>query len=391
MLSIATNLMSQNSARHLGKSYNNLSVSVARLSSGLRINGARDDAAGLAVRELIRADVARIRQGSRNAQDAISMLQTAEGAMGVVDNILVRMEELAEQAATESYSNDQRSIMNQEFTQLTAEIDRIAGDTKFNNIALLDNTTGISIQVGSADASKDITLTGADMSSTGLSLSGDKGVAFAQTNGASAVTATTVTSGDVVYSFRGGAQVLTVTFSGGATTVQGLVDQINAKSRADYDYDAAELRTDSLTGAVMIAVSDNTAGVGAVSGTDDGTVADTLGILDGGWTGVAGSGTDSSIDSVANAKTALTTVASAIRTKDKYRAKLGYWMNRLEGAADVADIAAENLSAAESRISDVDVASEMATMTRNQVLAQAGISMLAQANQMPQMALKLLG
>ena len=391
MLSIKTNIMARNAARHLGTSYSNLSTSVARLSSGLRINGARDDAAGLAVRELIRADVARIRQGSRNAQDAISMLQTAEGAMGVVDNILVRMEELAEQAATESYSNDQRSIMNQEFTQLTAEIDRIAGDTKFNNIALLDNTTGISIQVGSADASKDITLTGADMSSTGLSLSGDKGVAFAQTNGASAVTATTVTSGDVVYSFRGGAQVLTVTFSGGATTVQGLVDQINAKSRADYDYDAAELRTDSLTGAVMIAVSDNTAGVGAVSGTDDGTVADTLGILDGGWTGVAGSGTDSSIDSVANAKTALTTVASAIRTKDKYRAKLGYWMNRLEGAADVADIAAENLSAAESRISDVDVASEMATMTRNQVLAQAGIAMLAQANQMPQMALKLLG
>ncbi|HHH76040.1 MAG TPA: flagellin, partial [Phycisphaerae bacterium] len=108
MLAIKNNLMAEIAARQLGKNYDALSTSVSRLSSGLRINSASDDAAGMAVRELIRADIATLRQGSRNANDAISMLQTAEGALSVVDDMLIRMKELAEQAATESYSNDQR-------------------------------------------------------------------------------------------------------------------------------------------------------------------------------------------------------------------------------------------------------------------------------------------
>ncbi len=389
MLSIANNLMSQNASRHLGKSYNNLSVSVARLSSGLRINGARDDAAGLAVRELIRADVARLEQGSRNAQDAISMLQTAEGAMGVMDDILVRMEELAEQAATDSYSSDQRAIMNQEFSQLIEEIDRIAGDTKFNNIALLDNTDSLSIQVGSANTADSIDLTGGKMTSEGLGIGGTVGSTTSTLNftGGTAGAGTVTTAGDVVFTFA--SETLTVGFLAQAYTVDEVVTEINKVSRADFEYDAASLVTDIDTGAVTVKVQGKTGGAGAVSVTD--TVAG-VDLLEGAnYITQAGSGTDSSIDSVDNAKAALTAVAEAIKTKDEYRAKLGYWMNRLEGAADVADIASENLSAAESRISDVDVASEMATMTRNQVLAQAGISMLAQANQMPQMALKLLG
>ena len=115
MLAIKNNLMSVNAARHLGVSYDALSRSVERLSSGLRINSARDDAAGLAVRELMRADIAVIQQGARNAQDGISMLQTMEGAMATIDDILVRMQSLAEQAATGSYSSAQRSIMHNEF------------------------------------------------------------------------------------------------------------------------------------------------------------------------------------------------------------------------------------------------------------------------------------
>ena len=137
MLAIKSNAMADTAARHLGASYDALAQSVARLSSGLRITGAKDDAAGLAVRELIRADVATLRQGQRNAADGISMLQVAEGALGAVDAILIRMKELAEQASTGSYSADQRTLMNQEFSELAKEISRISETTDFNGIKLL--------------------------------------------------------------------------------------------------------------------------------------------------------------------------------------------------------------------------------------------------------------
>ncbi|MHC4551855.1 MAG: flagellin N-terminal helical domain-containing protein, partial [Planctomycetota bacterium] len=151
MLAIKNNIMAGNAARHLGKAYDSLSTSVERLSSGLRINSAKDDAAGLAVRELIRADIAVLQQGSRNAQDGISMLQTMEGAMGVIDDNLIRMKELAEQAATGSYSNAQRQIMNAEFDEMANEIERIALNTKFNDIAMLNGDAGdVKIHVGTA-------------------------------------------------------------------------------------------------------------------------------------------------------------------------------------------------------------------------------------------------
>ena len=122
MLAIKNNLMAVNAARHLGSSYDALSRSVERLSSGLRINSAKDDAAGLAVRELMRADIAVIHQGARNALDGISMLQTMEGAMATIDDALVRMQQLAEQAATGSYSSAQRTIMENEFAEMRQEI-----------------------------------------------------------------------------------------------------------------------------------------------------------------------------------------------------------------------------------------------------------------------------
>ncbi|MCY2925081.1 MAG: flagellin, partial [Planctomycetota bacterium] len=141
MLAIKNNLMAANAARHLGTSYSALQQSVERLSSGLRINSAKDDAAGMAVSELIRADVAQLQQAARNGQDAVSMLQTSEGALGVVDDTLVRMKELAEQAATGSYSTAQRQIMNEEYNQLAEEISRVAQSTSFNGTNLLDGST----------------------------------------------------------------------------------------------------------------------------------------------------------------------------------------------------------------------------------------------------------
>ena len=274
MLAIKNNLMAENAARHLGKAYDALATSVERLSSGQRINSAKDDAAGLAVRELMRADLAVIRQGSRNAGDAISMLQTFEGALASVDEALIRMKELAEQAATGSYSAAQRNIMNAEFLEMISEISRIATTTSFNNVTMLDSATG--------------------------------------TN--------------------------TIHFGENSSITVSSVDE-----QAASLFNSAGLLTNGIAG------SDGTQAIAALS-----------------------------------------IVTSAINTKDSARASFGYKMNRIESTASVLDIQAENLLSAESRISDVDVATEMATLTRNQVLAQAGISMLAQANTMPQMALTLL-
>jgi flagellin len=272
MLAIKNNLMSENTQRMVAVNYDNLAKSVQRLSSGLRINSAADDAAGLAVRELIRSDIAVLRQGARNAQDAISMVQTAESALQVVDNLLVRMKELAEQAATESYSPTQRSMMNAEFNEMANEMDRIASSTNFNGTTLLNSASGtLTIHVGTGNTANDkITVQLVDSSVTGLA-----------------------------------------------------INTLN-------------------------------------------------------------------ISSVASAAAALTALDSAISAKDSARAAFGSKINRLESTISILNVQAETLAAAESRISDVDVAKEMSALTRNQVMAQAGIAMLAQANSMPQLALRLL-
>jgi flagellin len=270
MLAIKNNIMAANAARHLGTSYDALAKSVERLSSGLRINSSKDDAAGLAVRELMRADVAVLQQGSRNAQDGISLLQTMEGALSVVDEALIRMKELAEQAATGSYSDAQRRTMNAEFQEMANEVERIATTTDFNGIKML-NSAGATAKV-------------------------------------------------------------TIHFGIGSSIDVNMVKMTKA-------------------------------GLGL----------NTL-----------------SIASTTSAIAALTPISTAISTKDSARASFGYKMNRLQSSASVLGIQAENLTTAESRISDVDVATEMAAMTRNQVLSQAGVAMLSQANSLPQMALTLL-
>lgn len=269
MLAIKNNVMAENAARHLGESYAALAQSVERLSSGMRINSAKDDAAGLAVRELMRADIGVLQQGARNAQDGISLLQTAEGAMQTIDNLLVRMKQLAEQAGTGTYSSAQRSIMKTEFDALANEIERIAGSAKFNGTSLLNSASG-TVSVVFGTTTDTITLNQKDMTKSGLS-----------------------------------------------------IDSLN-------------------------------------------------------------------INTAASAQAALTSLDSAISTATTARAEFGAKMNRLETTVEVLNVQSENLLTSESRISDVDVATEMATMTRNQVLAQAGVAMLAQANAVPRMALNLL-
>jgi flagellin len=404
MLAIKNNLMAENAARHLGKSYDALAKSVERLSSGLRINSAKDDAAGLAVRELVRADVAMLQQGSRNASDAISMLQTAEGAMGVIDEILIRMKELAEQAATGSYSSTQRTIMNDEYTELCAELDRIAKTTTFNAVELLNSSATVKIHMGTSDT---IDITAQQMLSSVLGVKVSQGVKESQINLRGVAEAGDIYVPDAEISADGNLNVIDFRFSAGdawarvdlsaydatGITLNQLVNEINTEWRASiasgqyvafayYDSDSqqyrlklenptAETATFDLSATSAIAIFD--------SATGDFTQA---------AAGAAGTALD--LTTTSGAQSALDKLTSAIETKDSYRAELGYLMNRLEAAVSILNIQAENLMAAESRISDVDVATEMAAMTRNQVLSQAGIAMLAQANTMPQMALQLL-
>jgi flagellin len=437
MLAIKNNIMAGNAARHLGKAYDNLATSVERLASGLRINSAKDDAAGLAVRELMRADIAVLQQGSRNAGDGISMLQTMEGAMAIMDDNLIRMKELAEQAATGSYSAAQRTIMNAEFAEMADEIDRIANSTKFNDIEMLNTTTGtVAIHVGT-EATIDIDKV--DMTQAGLGIETGNGNwsimtnddnAYADIDTTTALEIVAAATNDFVMRIAfAGEQAINVDFGGAATpttyTLQAIVDKINAASNnpstqfdsdgTNFGYSAAsivetsagkfkiqlEARTADADSVAITATNAQTAG--AVLGIFGATYT-AAGVMTGGslfqsWDAAAtdwvsdsagGAGAGLNILTSDAAIAALDTIGDAINTKDAARAGFGYKMNRLESTIAILDIQAENLMAAESRISDVDVATEMAALTRTQVLSQAGISMLAQANQMPQMALSLL-
>ena len=294
-LIINHNMMAMNANRNLGTAYSALATSVQRLSSGLRVNSAADDAAGLAIRELMRAEIAGLNQGVRNANDAISLIQTADGALQIIDEKLIRMKELAEQAATGSYNSDQRLMIESEYQQMASEITRIANATDFNGLKLLDGSL-------SADFHN-----GTELKSVGK---------------------------------------LKVHFGTGNDSAE------------DYYYIKINEATSSALG---LGNSSNIADAGYTVSTQDA------------------------------AQRSLVAINDAIISKDKIRAHLGALQNRLENTISNLQIQAENVQAAESRISDVDVASEMTNFVRNQILTQAAVAMLGQANSLPQMAMQLIG
>jgi flagellin len=413
MLAIKNNIMAENAARQLGISYDKLAQSVERLSSGLRINSAKDDAAGLAVRELMRADIAVYRQGARNAQDGVSMLQTMEGALGQIDELLIRMKELAEQAATGSYSTEQKDVMQAEFQEMSNEIDRITSNTNFNAITLLDTDAAdaVGIHIGSTET---IGLDSFDMSASGLGVDATSGTktteinkkVVADTGTELYIAAADITAGDsLIIDFDGDPvndiEVSLDSFAATGVTLDQLVTAINnqvlvdATAAGEDTWIMASAVGDDTTG-YRLQLTAKDAGVSVFTVTDGaGGAADGFGAdFDAetdfieSVTGAASGGLDIT-DSSAIATT-LAAIDDAIVAKDNARASFGYKMNRLESTVSVLNIQAENLMTAESRVSDVDVATEMATMTRTQVLVQAGIAMLAQANAMPQMALTLL-
>ncbi len=325
-LIINHNMMAMNTSRNLNSVYGHLSTSVQRLSTGLRINSAADDAAGLAIREGMRADIAALNQGIRNAQDGISLIQTAEGALSVIDEKLIRMKELAEQAATGTYTNEQRLIIHSEFAAMAAEIDRIATATDFNGVKLLNGNVSVAGSNGQWTSNK----TWSPTEGTWTNSSGWKEVqGTADANG----------------NIKGG---IKIHFGTG-----------NKRAEDYYFIRIADARTESLFRDAGTSTRDTTIKV-AVSTQDA-------------------------------AQKALERLNTAIIRKENIRASLGAIQNRLENTITNLQIQAENLQASESRISDVDIASEMTEYTRNMVLTQAAVSMLAQANSLPRLALNLLG
>jgi len=375
-LVINHNLMAMNAARNLSHSYSRLSTSVQRLSSGLRINSAADDAAGLAIREMMRTDIRVLNQGVRNANDAISMIQTADGALSVIDEKLTRMKELAEQAATGTYTDAQRLIIDSEFQAMASEITRIANATDFNGVKLLDGSlSGIGldgsfgnqmkVHFGTGNASAEdyyyVRINGATADALGLGNSGKTAAEF----GAEAV------AEGYTFDFNGQFDG-TIVYSNG-TLPAAVRDQFSPTADT-YAYRKGDV------------------GIYYVADTSGDVHLITTDIVAGDW--IFASDRNVSNTSVATqeeAQQALEILDQAIMSKDNIRANLGALSNRLSNTITNLTIQAENLQAAESRISDVDVATEMTEYTRNQILTQAAVSMLAQANSLPQLALQLLG
>jgi len=391
-MTINTNVASINAQRNLGLSGSSLSTSMQRLSSGLRVNSAKDDAAGLAISERMAAQTKGLAVAARNANDGISLAQTAEGALGKVGDMLQRVRELAVQSSNATNSQSDRDAMQSEVSQLVSEIDRVAKTTEFNGKKLLDGSfSGAMFQVG-ANAGNNITVgsigkaTAAGMGDLTYSSSADSG---------------TITTAGAAIAVTG----LTVTMTGGSAIALGdlaaassveertgqVIAAINAKTA---DTGLTAFKNDD--GSFALYSEANSSGAAVVSATfaatAGGTVA-SMGFAAGAVTLTAGTGDTLETVSVAtqaDAWKALQQVDGAIDKVNSARGDLGALQTRFEKTVENIDIQNENISAAKGRITDADFAVETANLSRSQILQQAGTAMVAQANQLPQSVLSLL-
>jgi flagellin len=373
---VNTNIMSLNAQRNLNSSQNALATSVQRLSSGMRINSAKDDAAGLAIAERMSSQVRGLNQAVRNANDGISLAQTAEGALAEISNNLQRIRELAVQSANATNSTSDRAALDAEAQQLVAEIERVANQTSFNGTSLLDGSfANAAFQVG-ANVNETITVTGivdANVASLGS-------VTKAQVTGAAATAFTAVTAGDLTIN---GTSVGGIAAGASATERASQVrDAINSVADTTGVYatnDTATTVTLSSASNIVIAHAGATSTL-AITGL---TAATTNTATATGFVGL-------SIGSVPGANLAIQSMDAALTAVNDARASLGAMQNRFESTISNLSTTAENLSAARSRIQDADFAAETASMTRAQILQQAGTAMVAQANSLPQSVLSLL-
>jgi len=479
-LTINTNVASLNAQRNLGATQSNLAKSMQRLSSGLRINSAKDDAAGLAISDRMTSQIRGLDQAARNANDGISLAQTAEGAMQESTTILQRMRELAVQSSNDSNTGTDRASLQKEVAQLQQELDRISTTTSFNNKKVLDGTfTAQSFQVG-ANAGETISFSVGGTASTQIGAHQHK--VGGTINNAGAATTNNVVAQTLTVSGSLGSDTVSVANSASAKTIADsinnkssatgvgasavtyakltvaatggqsfdlsgknttgetisanitstsdlteLADAINAKTAetgitgqlsSDKSYitlknaQGYDIQADWKSGSITVtgmaadgtttagsAVALSAAGSATVGGNITFTAEKSFSVGSTSATTILAAATKgsalSSIGSVdistqAGANDAISVVDSAISFIDTERANLGAIQNRFESTISNLQNISENVSSARSRILDSDIAQETSNMTKQNILAQAGVSILAQANQSPQLALSLL-
>jgi flagellin len=392
MTSINTNVSSILAKNALVSNERAMSTSMERLSTGVRINSAKDDAAGLAIAAKMTSQIEGLNQAVRNANDAVSLIQTAEGALIETTNMLQRMRELAVQSATDTNVSADRTALDAEFQQLKAEINRVGLNTQWNGQNILDKsfvgagTAGtFNFQVG-ANADQNISLTIGNYRTTG-STAGTATVATTTGGGASAAQVSTIAiagnwvAGDVISANYGDRSInYTVT----AANVAAGTDHADTKAAIATSLAAAITANKPST--VATASGATTAGTVTLTG-----VANTAQIpVSASVGGLLGGVNSSTITNQATANASITAVSAAIATVNTGRSEMGATMNRLQYAADNLASISANATESRGRILDTDYAKETTELARTQIIAQAGTAMLAQANQMKQTVLSLL-
>ena len=371
---INTNVASLNAQRNLNTSQSSLATSLQRLSSGLRINSAKDDAAGLAISERFSSQIRGVNQAVRNANDGISLGQTAEGAMAELGNNIQRIRELAVQSSNATNTDDDRKSIQKEVDQLKSEINRVATQTEFNGTKLLDGTfSGKAFQVG-ANAGQTITISG--IANAQIDKIGATKFAEATSSGAKVLKTDVFTDLTI-----NGVKIDDVAAGTGTDLEQAnkLRDTINAKFDqtgvlASVD-GAGKMTLQSMRPDADIKITKTA----AVAGLDVDITAAT-----------AVTGKDLDVTTFVGAQRSIGIADSALRELNSARADLGAIQNRFSSAVSNLSSTSENMSAARGRIQDAEFASETANMTRAQILQQAGTAMLAQANSLPNGVLSLL-
>lgn len=374
--------------------------SLAKLSSGLRINSAADDAAGLAISEKMRGQIRGLDQATRNAQDGTSLLQTAEGGLNETQSILQRMRELSVQASSDTNTTSDRTALQTEMTQLTNEVDRIANTTEFNTKKLLNGSlAGVAGKIAGQSSVESTFANGA------VKLSGVTNISFAGVTDAihiNVVSTANISSGLSVAklsitSVLGNISNGKVKISGGALVISTTSVSTGAAMKLTINYAAGTKVSsgDSITIAIQAgakANTDSTKSVHLQIGANAGQELE-VGIdkMDSTALGVrSATGTALDITSQSKASGAISLINNAIQKVSIARSTLGAYQNRLDHTVNNLTTSSENLTSAESRIRDVDMAKEMTTYQKNSILNQASQAMLAQANQLPQGVLQLL-
>ncbi|MGC5774371.1 flagellin [Paenibacillus pabuli] len=413
------NIAALNTHRQLSANTANTNKNIEKLSSGLRINRAGDDAAGLAISEKMRGQIRGLDQASRNSQDGISLIQTAEGALNETHSILQRMRELSVQSANDTNTSGDRSELQKEMNQLNDEIDRIQSTTQFNTKNLLDGSMGNKVASAVANITQNASLKGAagatltdatavltaltDKNGNSLGITSNDQITISYVKDGTTVSNTFAVSAALTLAAIGtsdgatadanlgltvattGEAVVTAAAGGTASAINGITITVkdasgnvrtaatNALSAFNETTAAANKRTD---GTAVFQIGANTGQSMNLSIEDMGTSA----------LGVKGL----QISTQSQATVAIKVIDQATQKVSSERSKLGAVQNRLEHTINNLGTASENLTAAESRIRDVDMAKEMMQQTKNNILAQASQAMLAQANQQPQGVLQLL-